>query len=115
VLHLVGVVTTPAATPVSGLVVHARVFESACLPTDSGRVDVTGSFGPTDAQGRFAFEVRTLQAITDGCARLVATRGATEVGVPPTTLGVTERAGVRIRATVGGRPADTLRVTLVIP
>ncbi|GLC24666.1 hypothetical protein [Roseisolibacter agri] len=58
-LRVAATVATADATPVSGVIVQARAFPTTCLPTDSGAVDVTGSFGPTDAQGRFAFEVVT--------------------------------------------------------
>ena len=113
-LHVAGTVATADAAPVSGGIVQARVFQAACLPTDSGGVDVSGGSGPTDAQGRYAFEVVTYVPVESGCVRLRALRIASAVGVPATTLASVERTGVRVRQMVNARPADSLRVDLVV-
>ncbi len=112
-LHVAGTVATADAAPVSGLIVQARVYQAACLPADSGAVDVTGSLGQTDAQGRFAFEVATAMPVQGGCVRLRALRAASGAGVPATTVASVERTGIRVRPMVGGRPLDSLRVDLV--
>lgn len=112
-LHVAGTVATADAAPVSGVIVQARAYPAACLPADSGALDVTGSFGPTDAQGRFAFEVVTATAVESGCVRLRALRAASAAGVPATTVASAERTGVRVREMVNARPLDSLRVDLV--
>ena len=112
-LHVAGTVATADAAPVSAVIVQARTFPQQCLPTDSGYLDISGSSGPTDAQGRFAFEVVTYVPVESGCVRLRALRLSTAVGVPATTVASVERTGVRVRQMVNARPVDSLRVDLV--
>lgn len=112
-LHVGGTVATADGAPEPGLVVQARAFREQCLPTDTGYVDISGSFGPTDAQGRFAFELVAYAPVESGCVRLRALRASSVVGAPATTVASVERTGVRVRPMVGARPLDSLRVDLV--